>query len=386
MVASLIYLLLIALSIQFAFLLGWLSRVFSLPPSPEPTDSSSGREAPPLSVIVCAHNEEENLKNNLPGILGQIYRKLDGRPNFELIVVNDRSGDGTDELLKSLSRDHPELRTISLSADLPRRFPGKKDALAHGLRAALHEWVLLTDADCYPRTAFWMQSMAARAGEFSVICGPGLYEHRPGWLNRMIQGETLNSYMMAYCLAQGGFPYLALGRNLLCRRDLLLAVEDHPLWSKTPSGDDDLFLRLQPRSLPLLYRTDRDSQTLSRPPTRFRDWLAQKQRHLSTGKYYRWVPQFLLGIYALSQGLGWLAFWVLVFLGWGGMALALQALRLLALGVIQQRWEKALDWKTSLGTSWFFDLCWPLYHLMLSPYIFWKNQRQWKRSSAPSRS
>ena len=51
------------------------------------------RELPPLSVILCARNEAENLRKILPAILEQDY------PQFEVIVINDASTDDTEDIL-----------------------------------------------------------------------------------------------------------------------------------------------------------------------------------------------------------------------------------------------------------------------------------------------
>src|SRR5690606_4863633 len=182
----------------------------------------------------------------------------------------------------------PHLRTIRVDPGTPRRFPGKKDALAIGLAAARYEQVLVTDADCYPRSPHWIETMASYAQSHEVVCGPGLYDREPGLLNRIIQGETMHSYLQAFCYADMGWPYMGLGRNLLTRKSRLESVQDHPLWSKTPSGDDDLFIRLQPLDTQMVYLFDPQAQTLSRAKKHGRDWIAQKQRHVSTGKYYRW--------------------------------------------------------------------------------------------------
>ena len=58
----------------------------------------------PISVIVCARNESENLLRFLPIVLNQDY------PNFEVIVVNDRSWDGTAEILKDFEKKYDRLK------------------------------------------------------------------------------------------------------------------------------------------------------------------------------------------------------------------------------------------------------------------------------------
>ena len=66
-------------------------------------EASEVKEHKPVSVIVCAHNEMENLEKLIPAILQQNYHL------FELIVVNDRSFDGTYEFLEELRKKEPKL-------------------------------------------------------------------------------------------------------------------------------------------------------------------------------------------------------------------------------------------------------------------------------------
>jgi cellulose synthase/poly-beta-1,6-N-acetylglucosamine synthase-like glycosyltransferase len=68
----------------------------------------SNSEVIPLSVIICAKNEKDNLLNHLPQILTQDY------PNFEVIVVDDGSNDGTSQLLIGLQEKHAVLKVFTL--------------------------------------------------------------------------------------------------------------------------------------------------------------------------------------------------------------------------------------------------------------------------------
>ena len=69
----------------------------------------------PLSVIICARNEKENLRVNLPLILEQDY------PEFEVIVVDDRSSDGTSNLLEELKEKYTHLRTTCIKEEQRNR-------------------------------------------------------------------------------------------------------------------------------------------------------------------------------------------------------------------------------------------------------------------------
>jgi cellulose synthase/poly-beta-1,6-N-acetylglucosamine synthase-like glycosyltransferase len=89
----------------------------------------------PVSVIICARDEEENLKKFLPEILTQDY------PDYEVVVVNDASSDGTVTLLESLAVKQKRLRFTTITKD--ERFThSKKLAVLVGIKAAKNEWLL----------------------------------------------------------------------------------------------------------------------------------------------------------------------------------------------------------------------------------------------------
>ena len=86
-------------------------------------------QALPVSVIVCAHDEEQNLKELIPILLNQNH------PEFEIIVVDDRSNDGTfDLLLQETSKDH-RLRMVHVNRT-PQLFNAKKYALTLGIKVS----------------------------------------------------------------------------------------------------------------------------------------------------------------------------------------------------------------------------------------------------------
>jgi glycosyltransferase involved in cell wall biosynthesis len=110
-----------------------------------PQEQASGEDIP-VSVIISARNEAKNLTENLPAILEQDY------PQFEVVVVNDCSFDGSEEILKSFSQKYSRLKVVTVT-EHPRFKTGKKFALTMGIKAAAHEHLLFTDADCINLTA-----------------------------------------------------------------------------------------------------------------------------------------------------------------------------------------------------------------------------------------
>ena len=100
------------------------------------------REMPLLSVIVPACNEEETIESALESLLSQSY------PALEIILVNDRSTDGTGAIMERLSKRDSRIKLLQIE-QLPDKWLGKVHAMAKGVDIAKGEWILCTDADVH---------------------------------------------------------------------------------------------------------------------------------------------------------------------------------------------------------------------------------------------
>lgn len=97
---------------------------------------------PLLSIIIPACNEADHIGPALSSLLEQDY------PKMEIIAVNDRSTDGTGDILEALAKKDDRLKVIHIK-ELPPGWLGKVNALHHGVGQAKGEWFLFTDADVY---------------------------------------------------------------------------------------------------------------------------------------------------------------------------------------------------------------------------------------------
>jgi len=97
-------------------------------------------ELPMVSIIVPACNEDGHLEQSLLSRLNQDY------PRFELIVINDRSTDGTKEIIDRIAAIDDRLIPINITK-LPNGWLGKVHALHQGVKLAKGEWYLFSDAD-----------------------------------------------------------------------------------------------------------------------------------------------------------------------------------------------------------------------------------------------
>jgi glycosyltransferase involved in cell wall biosynthesis len=109
-------------------------------------ESLSTNESIPVSIIIAAKNEAKNLPQLIESLMNQTH------PNYEVIIVNDRSTDDSLQLLSDASLKHEKLQFINVTA-LPPNWTGKKYALKKGIEAAKHDIVLLTDVDCIPNNS-----------------------------------------------------------------------------------------------------------------------------------------------------------------------------------------------------------------------------------------
>ena len=190
----------------------------------------------PVSVIICARNEADNLDNYLPVILSQDY------PDYEVIVVNDCSTDNSDIILKKYLEQYPQLRISTIKED--KKFShGKKLAVTIGIKAAKYDRLLFTDGDCKPESNQWLSLMAANfSADTSIVLGYGGYFPQPGLLNKYIRYDTLMIALQYFSFALCKIPYMGVGRNLAYKRSLFYAGKGFSTHFHLASGDDDLFV------------------------------------------------------------------------------------------------------------------------------------------------
>ncbi len=298
-------------------------------PAPRWADTGPG-----VSIVVCARNEAERLIKNLPRLFAQTYRPL------EIVVVDDDSNDETQNILTSLSRSFSSLRIVKISN---KKFGGKKPALKAGIEAARYDWLLLTDADCYPASDGWVAGMMheARKGA-DIVLGIGLYERLPGWLNRFIRYETALTALQYCSAAAWGHPYMGVGRNLLYHRRVFEAARGFTHHLDLLSGDDDLLINEVASAFSTSVSVHARTFTLSEPKKTIPDWYRQKCRHLSTATRYKRAHQLWLASVSASLLAHYLTGAVLVAVGLGQMAMAGWLLRQVAVHAVMWPWLQRL--------------------------------------------
>ena len=248
-----------------------------------------------VSVIISARNESENLQNFLPLVLNQNYKK------FEVIVVNDRSDDDSKDILETFQKKFNRLSVITISCD-DKNATGKKYALTKAINTAKYKYLLLTDADCYPVSQFWIESiMSAYSKEKEIVLGYGAYEFEKGFLNKLIRFDTLLTALQYFAYAKLGIAYMGVGRNLSYKKKLFTEQSGFSDHMHILSGDDDLHINKISNRTNTAVIINKDSITKSVPKKNFKDWIIQKKRHLMTGFHYKFIHKILLALEPFSK-------------------------------------------------------------------------------------
>ncbi len=364
--------------IQCIYAMYFFMRVFRLPPATH----LPVKDRQPVSVIICAKNEAANLKENLPSILSQRYNNgsdKDGGALYEVIVVNDASGDNTAHVLMEMEQWYGNLWDIVILPDVVRDLKGKKYALSKGVEAASYDWLVLIDADCVPSSHDWLEKMVAplAAGK-QIVAGYGAYHTGSGLLNAFVQWETMHTFLQYSSYALAGLPYMAVGRNMACTRQAFQEAAASPTWNALPSGDDDLLVSIVGNEGNTAIVVDEEAFTTTTAKATWAEWRKQKQRHLSTGKYYKPRVKLLLGLYGASHACLWLCFFTLLFFHHPVLAIIVMTIRCLIYWVIWAVTTIKLGRKKMIYFFPFFDIGWMVYNFAFFPYITRKDEINWK--------
>ncbi len=248
----------------------------------------------PVSVIISARNEAENLQVNLPFILQQNY------PDFEVIVVNDSSFDNSENVLLELKANYHHLKIVTIAINDKYR-TGKKFALTLGIKAAKNEHLLFTDADCIPASNDWITRMVANfePGK-EIILGYSPYNRTKNFINPLIRFETIKTAINYFSSASKGNAYMGVGRNLAYTKSLFFSNKGFASHMHVLSGDDDIFVNQNSTRTNVAIEMHPDAYMYSIPKTSFSSWFNQKRRHFGAGKFYKGRHKFFLSLDALT--------------------------------------------------------------------------------------
>lgn len=249
----------------------------------------------PLTIIICARNEEKHITRCLNSILQQAY----AREKIQLLLINDASTDSTvqraEQVLKPSGINY---RIISN----PQR-KGKKQSITYAMQFAANELIVLRDADTFTVSPLWLQSISGfyQSTRADLVTGPVAIANNSGllWALQAIENNVLS--VIACGSAFYGQAFLCSGANLAFTRKIFETVNGYTSHIHIPSGDDVLFMEdvKKIKGARIAYLKSRDSLVYTYPVFSFRDLLMQKTR---------WASKFKVNSNKLNAALAFLSF------------------------------------------------------------------------------
>lgn len=203
-----------------AFLLLRVRPPREIPAGPPP-------RTPRVTVIIPARNEAVNIQTVLRSVVASTY------PDFDVVVVDDRSEDGTGELARSVDRGNARTLTVLDGSELPPDWLGKPWACAQGAAAATGDLLLFTDADTVHGPDLLGRAVAAMEEDGADLLTVTGRQLMGSFWERLVQPQVFFTMILRFfdverAVRRGRWrDAIANGQFMLFRRDAYQALGGH---------------------------------------------------------------------------------------------------------------------------------------------------------------
>jgi len=201
-----------------------------------PYFSSNKAVHTPVSVLIAARNEEQNIGRTIECILQQDFP--DGL--MELIIIDDHSTDNTAAIVQQYANRGVKLLQLQVGA---RMNSYKKYAITKAIEVATGAIIVTTDADCRMGPQ-WLKTIVQyfECNDTYLLSAPVVYSEEKS------RFETLQTTEFMYLIGLGaagignGSPTTCNGANLAYRKSVFFEMGGFTGIDNLASGDDELFL------------------------------------------------------------------------------------------------------------------------------------------------
>ncbi len=236
---------LVVLAVPLVAAQAWVIYGMFLPDRRRGEDAHENRwrlpaELPSVSVVLPAHDEAARLPRALRSLSSQDYPG-----QIEFVIVDDRSTDGTAEVIEGFVAQDPRFKLVRID-EPSRRYAPKVNAVKAGIAASQGAVIVTTDADCAPQPGWVSALVSAFTPGVVMVCGyvetlpPA--ERRAGVpLWRLFEAADWFSLMLvSRSMLRHGHAYASSANNQAYLRSALEAAGGFGASARAPSGDEDL--------------------------------------------------------------------------------------------------------------------------------------------------
>jgi cellulose synthase/poly-beta-1,6-N-acetylglucosamine synthase-like glycosyltransferase len=264
----------------------------------------------PVSIIICARNEEKNIIKCLKSIIAQTY--TEGR--IQIILINDASRDATVQLAERvLQHSGVDYKIISNAKQ-----KGKKQSISYAMQFASHELILLRDADTFTKSKLWLQSISDfyKQGNYNLIIAPIAITNNFGmlWAIQAIENNVLAIISCGSAFYNKAF--LCSGANLVFTKTIFYRVNGYSSHLQHLSGDDIFFLE-DVKKIPeanIAYLKSKDALVYTYPAYSLPKLISQKVRWAAKFKSNKNLLNLSLAVLSFAVNAAWLFCFLYVFI------------------------------------------------------------------------
>ena len=241
-----------------------------------------------ISIVIPVRNEE----SNLPALFESLKQQSYSSSRFEVVIVDDHSTDRSWEIIQSLSKEHLNIRPISLSKEPDSPTPihaHKKFAIEKGIEQAKGELIVTTDADCV-FDSDWLFNIASfyRVTRAKFIAAPVKIQSNSSFLSIFQSLDFLTLQGITGASVHKRFHTMCNGANLAYEKAVFYEVNGFSGIDNIASGDDMLLMYKIYNQYPesVFYLKSRTAVVTTNPVLNWRDFLNQRIRWASKATHY----------------------------------------------------------------------------------------------------
>jgi len=248
---------------------------------------------PSISVIIPSRNYEENLRELIPTLLEQEY------PDFEIVVVDDCSSDGTEWYLAGLKMESDKLKTsrIIQETDFPNAL-----VITIGVRAASKEWLIFLNPLCRVPGKDWLKSVAASLGpKTEAAFGFVRYANQSGSMQKFIRYENLDTFLLYGTARYFGLPMPVTDMNIAYKREQFLNLKGFAGVLDARFSENELYINKISRRKNTVYMLDHSTTIDYLGETDWHDGMNFKKKQLLLKRKFTLGQNVFLWINSLSR-------------------------------------------------------------------------------------
>lgn len=297
--------------LQFGYYLGVFGRFIFAGPQ------QVAQKKLPVSVLVLAKNNAEQVKKLVPKLLSQNY------PDFELVLIDNASSDETIDAMEALELEYPTIVRLVKVENNEAFWGSKKYALTLGIKASRKEYLLFIEADCEPTSNDWLMHMASQfTMSKTIVLGFSAYRLvKNSLLNKLIRYDALINATQRFAWAKSGLPFTGDGRNLAYKKEEFFKRNGYINHMNIRTGEDALFINEAANNKNTAICYTPESFVYTDAPSTFKAWVLDKRKAAYTTTFFKTSDQAKLKVFIWLQALFFVLMAVLIIVQFNWMVL-----------------------------------------------------------------